>query len=247
MHRGLTTSAQERIGPVLARIRAALLDFPRQVLEFGNSGLAQSAGSEILRQDWPKARETLKAWISLLKEENERARAAQNCELADRLLVAMFMLQVRERLCASLEEWHLGHFGNAWCALATAQIGLSVALSNGGGALARKWHRLVSECEALFPRIVGSSFGAEVLSYRCSICDQDLMTCEHIPGRVYCGALCVKVVEEIEELHEISLVKNPAQPEARVTKIGNMDVHDVGLFWDDDETAPSWRYPLDRS
>lgn len=245
MHRGLTSPEQDRIRPAMERLRAAMPDLPLQI-ELGNCIPAQSAGTAILREDWAKAGESLKAWISLLKDENERARADRSCELADKLLIAMFLLQAMESICASLREWHLGHFGNAWCALARALISLSVVLDNGGGAVAGDWYGVVSDCEALFPRIVGSSIGGEVLSYRCSICDQDLMTCEHIPGRIYCGVLCVKIVEDIT-VHEISFVKNPAQPGARVIKVGDTAVGAVGLFWDDDnETAPPWHHPLHR-
>ena len=56
---------------------------------------------------------------------------------------------------------------------------------------------------------LGLSPGFVVRSAECSICGRDPWECNHITGRMYDGQLCVRVVTEIEEIMEVSLVPPP--------------------------------------
>lgn len=49
----------------------------------------------------------------------------------------------------------------------------------------------------------------------CTICDQNVKLCNHIPGVVYDGSLCQERIVDFE-IRSISLVANPADPRCRV-------------------------------
>jgi hypothetical protein len=63
---------------------------------------------------------------------------------------------------------------------------------------------------------MGLSIGFSTRRAECSICGQDPEECEHVRGFTYDGATCYRRVVEAD-VHEVSLVDRPAQPEARIT------------------------------
>ena len=66
---------------------------------------------------------------------------------------------------------------------------------------------------------VGMSIGFVVHKAECSICHLDPWDCEHITGRTYDGERCYRIITDAE-VFEVSLVARPAQPDARIHKIG---------------------------
>lgn len=46
----------------------------------------------------------------------------------------------------------------------------------------------------------------------CSICGAGDLECTHVPGERYDGLLCFRVVKELVELDEVSVVQFPADP-----------------------------------
>jgi len=167
--------------------------------------------------------------IPVLEQGNQEARDAHDCARADQLLKDILLLEAKERLCACVEEWHEGHFGNSWVALARAKINLDIVLGNDGGATVAAWYALVADLEERFPRMVGMSIEGEVIKAHCSVCGQNVLSCHHIARRIYCGVLCSRVVTQADQ-HATSIVENAAQPEARVMKVGDLDVEAEGLF-----------------
>jgi len=47
--------------------------------------------------------------------------------------------------------------------------------------------------------------------------------CDHIVGKAYMGKMCVRIIEEVKELKEVSLVMEPANKRARVIRITDDD------------------------
>lgn len=92
-----------------------------------------------------------------------------------------------------------------------------------------KLHRIE---KVLFPPPFFSSFGAIVERNTCSICKEDYNKCAHIKGQPYMGEFCVEIIEKLN-LKEVSIVENPANKMARVTKIGNRDF----LTWRIDDSS----------
>lgn len=75
---------------------------------------------------------------------------------------------------------------------------------------------------------IGLSIGAVIRESACSICGRDPRECPHVTGRKYDGKDCTRVVEDVE-LIEVSIVNQPAQPDARVQSMGirTSDLRDV--------------------
>ena len=51
---------------------------------------------------------------------------------------------------------------------------------------------------------------------RCSVCNHIFEQCEHISGELYDGQLCVREIRRIDRIEEISFVRRPGQPDARI-------------------------------
>ena len=72
----------------------------------------------------------------------------------------------------------------------------------------------------------GMSIGALVRKSRCSVCGQSYFDCPHLSGEQYDGVPCVVHIEDLD-LGEVSIVRNPVNPSARITRLGP-DSRDVG-------------------
>jgi len=234
MHRGLTVREQDAVHPALERIRIFLPHLRIDASSAVYERHFEEIRNAILQSEWVEARKVLTLCAALLSEQKQEARGRGECALADRLLKDALVLGAKERLCLLVDEWDRGHFGNAWEVLVRAHIDVSAVARNGGGRVAARWEHLMAECEQRFPPIVGFSIGGEVVSARCSICGQDVLSCSHVTGRIYCGVLCCREIKQMD-LHETSIVKDPAQPACRALKWGRTEVRDEGLFWDEGE------------
>ena len=63
----------------------------------------------------------------------------------------------------------------------------------------------------------GFSIGGLIYSATCSVCNSDYVDCNHIAGRKYDGMKCGVRIDGID-LAEISIVKDPVQPLAKIQK-----------------------------
>lgn len=99
----------------------------------------------------------------------------------------------------------------AWDELVAAQRTAEAALrfhpcaGNMRGLLAH----LTALEQLLFPPMVFLSTGLIVGREECSLCHDDIEKCDHIPGRLYKGRCCVRVVKEIVRLDHASIVERP--------------------------------------
>jgi phage head maturation protease len=65
----------------------------------------------------------------------------------------------------------------------------------------------------------GMSIGALVRKATCGICGGSFFDCPHLGNQSYDGKPCTVTLEELD-LGEVSLVENPANPMARVERLG---------------------------
>lgn len=80
----------------------------------------------------------------------------------------------------------------------------------------------------------GMSPGLVIGASECSICHQDPAGCSHITGRIYDGERCHRIIIEIRDVLEVSLVARPAQPDARIQRVSvsTKDLHEaLGGTW----------------
>ena len=69
-----------------------------------------------------------------------------------------------------------------------------------------------------------TSIGFSFRRPECSICGKDLRTCDHVPGRTYCGALCHYVMREVVEVIEGSVVSSGSQGTGFVAQQRQLDL-----------------------
>ena len=77
----------------------------------------------------------------------------------------------------------------------------------------------LDQIEAIaFPTVPGVSVGFDYEESVCSICQETYETCDHIAGIPYMGEFCAREIRNMT-MHEVSLVKDPANKHARITQI----------------------------
>jgi hypothetical protein len=83
----------------------------------------------------------------------------------------------------------------------------------------------------LFPPQVFMSPGVVIKSSKCSICDEPYEDCEHIKGNVYMGRFCARMITEVAEFTEVSVVEDPADKRARALVIGDGTTERDYMTW----------------
>jgi len=85
--------------------------------------------------------------------------------------------------------------------------------------------------QLLFPPQVFFSPDIVIEHSKCSICGQEYGECDHIVGRAYMGEMCVRIITEIKEVREVSIVDEPANKHARILTITDGSVYRDFLTW----------------
>src|SRR5215216_1029710 len=75
------------------------------------------------------------------------------------------------------------------------------------------------------------SAGVVIKSSKCSICDALYEDCEHIKGKVYMGRFCGRMITDVAEIKEVSVVEDPADKRARVLVIGDGTTERDYMTW----------------
>jgi hypothetical protein len=77
--------------------------------------------------------------------------------------------------------------------------------------------KLYSIEKVIFPPQIFGSPGLIIEEMKCSICNQDLEDCEHIPGKVYMGKICHIIAKKIKgQEFSILFEKEPDNKKARL-------------------------------
>lgn len=63
-------------------------------------------------------------------------------------------------------------------------------------------------------RYSSSAFRAKKIE--CSICGNDMRSCNHLSGAIYDGKMCKGIVTDIANVDHVALVENPADPRCRL-------------------------------
>lgn len=99
---------------------------------------------------------------------------------------------------------------------------------------------LVQTEVTVFPPQAFMSIGGTVDDRQCSICGQQYDDCGHIKGRAYMGRMCHTILRSVR-LEEVSLVFNPANKRARVTRFSDGNGKRNKMTWrlEGDADAPA--------
>lgn len=88
-----------------------------------------------------------------------------------------------------------------------------------GCHLGRTGSTYVQACPvAIAHKRVGLSPAMEVQESSCSLCNAPYEDCDHIAGKEYDSGICIRQIEKFVVI-EVSIVAQPAQPDARMTEI----------------------------
>lgn len=137
------------------------------------------------------------------------------------------MLSIEEMITALLSELRMwialkGEDADAaWAQLVSAQYAARTAMQA---------HMVASHLDGyinhlhdlervLFPPLAFFSPSYIIEHSTCSICGQEYGECDHIVGKAYMGQICTRLIEKVKEITEVSLVDEPANKRARITKI----------------------------
>jgi hypothetical protein len=164
--------------------------------------------------------EILKAKASQIKKEaiNSRYEDSANAMLSfEEMIVA---------LISELKMWIALKDDNAdaaWNHLVSAQYAARTAMqvhsvANHLDGYVNHLHVLE---HVLFPPQGFLSPGMIIERSTCSICGRDYEECDHIVGEAYMGEVCVRIIEEVKELTEVSLVTEAANKRARIIRISD--------------------------
>ncbi len=157
------------------------------------------------------------------------------------------MLSIEEMIIALMSELRMwialkdDDADSAWNHLVSAQYSARTAMQ--AHSVANHLDGYVNHLHLLehilFPPLAFFSPGMVIGKSRCSICGQEYGECDHIVGKAYMGEMCIRIIEEVKELKEVSLVTEPANKRARVSRITDED----GILRD----ALTWRVVLNNS
>lgn len=166
--------------------------------------------------------EMLKTKASQLKQE---AIDAYNENSANAMLSFEEMI---DALINELKMWITLKDGNAdaaWNYLVSAQYAARTAMQVHSVAdhLDGYVNHLHILEHVLFPPQGFLSPGIIIERSTCSICGRDYEECDHIVGEAYMGEICVRIIEEVKELTEVSVVTEPANKRARIIRMSDED------------------------
>lgn len=115
--------------------------------------------------------------------------------------------------------WHIkdAEYYTSWCKLEEIEIEISWILKNQPTNAIDQFIKFLQErvqCwQSLYPYKVFISPEIKEGRRICNICgldDTPWSSCHHIPGKIYCGVMCVRIVKDVELLG-VAITENPVQ------------------------------------
>jgi hypothetical protein len=166
--------------------------------------------------------ETLKEKASKIKQEviSCRDEDAANAMLSFEEMIIALLCELRMWIALKNDDTD-----SAWNFLVSAQYAARTAMQ--AHSVANHLNGYVNHLyvleQVLFPPLAFFSPGLIIEQSKCSICGQEYGECEHIVGRAYMGEICTRIIEKIKEIKEVSIVSEPANKRAKITRITDED------------------------
>jgi hypothetical protein len=163
--------------------------------------------------------EILESLLQDIKREKKKAQQKKNNQKANFILCLELSVNAVINELTFITKIKEENPGDAWDALIAAQNQISLAIRNhpfNGDYLNKYAEKLFAYEKVLFPDMFFVSRGCTVSKSKCSICGELIETCDHIRGYAYMGELCYEIVEKIESIEEVSIVKNPEDKRCRI-------------------------------
>lgn len=164
--------------------------------------------------------ETVHVWAKLHASASalvNTATAGGHEDAANKAWFIRKTIEMRREYLAAIDMLRHEDYYEAWCSFEQIEIGLRTQKRNpfyscdqfGIDALAEQ----VTQWQSLFPYKIFFSPETIIRRETCSICGETASpwsNCNHLPGRVYGGLECHRLVEDFEFV-SVSMVTNPVQ------------------------------------
>ena len=184
---------------------------------------AESWQEEAKAKRWNRADESLQKALARCKDTHSSSDDGKekNAALLSGILIRGIQDATQLFRLSSTEGWSMdtSRIEDAWISLCAAQDRLSyVSTFTNLSKLAWLMDRL-NAMDAEFMRVLGPGMymSPEILVRKelCSVCQQDIKGCDHIPGHLYAGVRCFGIVQDMD-LESISVVMNPKDRRCRI-------------------------------
>jgi len=163
-----------------------------------------------------------------LKIQKQRAMINKDELLANELWCLIAVYKIQEKYLSMFQQLKNGQYEDAWKLLWQIEISIGNLQMNFGDEINNYNIMLINfiikNYEKVFPEYVYLSRESIVKKEYCSICGKQILLrggCNHIPGKLYMGELCIRVVKNIKFLG-VAIVQNPLDKYA-VLKIKGKD------------------------
>lgn len=153
----------------------------------------------------------------LLELEHKKKNAIKNRNelLANELWCLIEVYKVHKQYLSMFKLLKQGKYENAWNLLELIDISLGNLRANFGDGMngynLTFINTVIKYYEMIFPEYVFISRESIIKSEKCSICGKKASLrngCNHIPGKLYMGELCLREVTDMEILG-VAIVKHP--------------------------------------
>ncbi len=163
--------------------------------------------------------ERLDEFAKLLKARKRETQQAGDEDEANLLLASLCVLQTVRSELAMFVALKKDCADDAWDHLVSAQNAASAALAahhRMRGEFEEYSERLYTHEQNLFPPQIFVSPAMTVGCSVCSICEAAYGECHHVAGLPYMGEFCTRVISEVTEVTEISIVDHPKDKRRRM-------------------------------
>jgi len=189
-----------------------------EIIAFSQKKAFITVGIEIQKQEIECLENYLQK-LSEIKKEFVSKKLENEANLIYCIENSAKVIQLEIQMLVDIKE---DNMDKAWFNLVSAQNLFGTVLSNypfDFEHLKGYYERLENYEKLLFPKMQFHSVGGIIKESKCSICNSDYGSCEHLKGKLYNGDLCCRIITEME-LEEVSIVENPANKLCRTLSYG---------------------------
>lgn len=191
-------------------------------------------------------REKVEAFANLLLERKAEAVSRGDEQVANQLLLLGTLTDVVYRELSMWINLKADCGEAAWANLVDAQRSCESAIRLKrrlfGSESVQQLENLLARYDAIercvFPPQLFCSPGGIAKRTTCSICGIDYDACEHVVGRAYMGTFCARIIEQFE-VHEISVVSEPASKHCRATHFTDGGLSRNRMTWRLEGSGPA--------
>ncbi len=187
-------------------------------------------------------------YCNMLLDAAERERISfvqqQNEDKANLMLAYIHMLDCMSSELRAMLLLHTKEYDLAWDCLIESLNHIDYAswAHPEGKQVGAHRERLQVIEKTIFPEQIFCSPQFVYGSVKCSVCGKELDICDHIEREVYMGKRCFPIIEEIEDLLEVSILTKD-DPKDKRCRVGSYIWQGVNTNWMSQRVTPNRELP----